>query len=348
MNMARSSNSKKTMGVNMKSGHRLLAVLCVGVVSHTLIVDGTAQTREQGPWWPHPIWGADDQAGGSNWVTPEKVLEAARLVKTGKIYELGQVYDHEMPLFGQRTYALFIPGSPTGGPLGDNGVIWHDEVLTTEIGQVGTQFDGPGHIGIHTTMGDGTEKDLFYNGTPIEEMRGPYGLQKLGIENVKPYVTRGILIDVAGTKGVEALEHSYEVTVADVRAALKRQGLSEKDVKDGDALFFRYGWSKYWTDAEKYNTDPPGIGLEVAGWLIEQNASMFGSDQWCSEVIPNPDPTMAFPVHTELIAKQGIWNLENMVYDELVEDEVYEFMFVFTPIRFKGGTGSPGRPIAVR
>ena len=190
-------------------------------------------------------------------------------------------------------------------------------------------------------MGDGTEKDLFYNGTPIEEMRGPYGLQKLGIENVKPYVTRGILIDVAGTKGVEALEHSYEVTVADVRAALKRQGLSEKDVKDGDALFFRYGWSKYWTDAEKYNTDPPGIGLEVAGWLIEQNASMFGSDQWCSEVIPNPDPTMAFPVHTELIAKQGIWNLENMVYDELVEDEVYEFMFVFTPIRFKGGTGSP-------
>jgi kynurenine formamidase len=332
----------------MNSEHRLFVLLCGGFMSFATISGANAQTLEAGEWWPHPIWGADDQAGASNWVTPEKVLEAVSLVKTGKIYELGQIYDHEMPLFGQRTYALYIPGSPTGGPFGDNGVVWHDEVLTTEIGQVGTQFDGPGHIGIHTTMADGTVKDLFYNGTPLEEMKGTYGLLKLGIENIKPYVTRGILIDIAGLKGVDALDHSYEVTVSDVKAALKRQGMSEKDVRDGDALFFRYGWSMYWTDADKYNTNPPGIGLEVAAWIVEQNASMFGSDQWNSEVTPNPNPNLAFPVHTELIAKHGIWNLENMVYDELIEDQVFEFMFVFTPIRFRGGTGSPGRPIAIR
>ena len=332
----------------MKSARRLCILLCGGFMSFAPISGANAQTREAGDWWPHPIWGADDQAGSSNWVTPEKVLEAVSLVKTGKIYELGQIYDHEMPLFGQRTYALYIPGSPTGGPFGDNGVVWHDEVLATEIGQVGTQFDGPGHIGIHTTMADGTVKDLFYNGTPLEEIKGTYGLQKLGIENIKPYVTRGILIDIAGLKGVDALDHSYEVTVADVKAALKKQGMSEKDVRDGDALLFRYGWSKYWTDADKYNTNPPGIGLEVATWIVEQNASMFGSDQWNREVTPNPNPNLVFPVHTELIAKHGIWNLENMVYDELVADEVFEFMFVFAPIRFRGGTGSPGRPIAVR
>ena len=80
----------------------------------------TGQTREQGPWWPHPLWGPEDEAGGSNWITPGVVLRAARLVETGKVYELGQVYELGMPLFGQRTYALSIPGSPTGGPFGEN------------------------------------------------------------------------------------------------------------------------------------------------------------------------------------------------------------------------------------
>ena len=330
----------------MRLSHVFRTVVCM-VVIVGFPIESTSQTREKGDWWPHPIWGADDQAGGSNWITAEKIVQAVQLVKTGKVYEVGQVYERGMPLFPGRTYSMFIPGSPTGGPFGENGLVYHDEVLTAEIGQVGTQFDGPGHVGIRTKMADGSQQDLFYNGTPVTEMAGPYGLQKMGIENVKPYLTRGILIDIAGQKGVDALDHSYEVTMADVRAALKRQGMDEDTIEDGDAIFFRYGWSKYWTDAEKYNTDPPGIGLEVAAWVIEQNASMWGSDQWNGEVSPNPDEKLAFPVHTELICKAGIWNLENMVFEELSEDEVYEFLFVFTPIRFKGGTGSPGRPLAI-
>ena len=99
-------------------------------------------------------------------------------------------------------------------------LVYFDEILTAEIGQVGTQFDGPGHIGIRTTMGDGSVQDVFYNGYPIDEIEGSYGLRKLGIEQVKPYLTRGILIDIAGQKGVEALDHSYEVTVADVESGL--------------------------------------------------------------------------------------------------------------------------------
>ena len=68
-----------------------------------------AQTRDAGPWWPNPLWGEGDQAGGSNWITAEKVLEAVRLVKNGRIYELGQVYEKSMPSSGQRTYALLSP-----------------------------------------------------------------------------------------------------------------------------------------------------------------------------------------------------------------------------------------------
>lgn len=324
-----------------------VTVLCV-TAALLAPLDGGAQTREKGPWWPHPIWGPDDQAGGSNWITPETILRAAKLVKAGKVYELGQVYESGMPLFGQRSYTFLIPGSPTGGPFGANQLVYHDEFFCGEIGQVGTQFDGPGHIGTRMKMANGSEQEVFYNGYTLDEVRGTYGLESLGIENIKPFFTRGVLIDIAGQKGVEALDHSYEVTVADVRAALKRQGLAEKDLKPGDALLFRYGWSKYWRDADTYNTNPPGIGLGVAAWLVERQPSMIGSDQWTTEVVPNPDPGLVFPVHQELITKAGIWNLENMVFDDLAADEAWEFLFVFTPIRFKGGTGSPARPIAIR
>jgi kynurenine formamidase len=323
----------------------------IGVVlSFVLMVSvpSLAQTREQGPWWPHPMWGADDQAGGSNWITPDKVLEAVRLVTTGKIYEIGQVYEASMPLFGQRTFSLISPGGPTYSFPGANGLIANDEFLCAEIGQVGTQFDGPGHIGVRMEMEDGSEEDVYYNGFTGDEMYSPYGLQKLGVENLKPFVTRGVLIDIAAYREVESLPSGYEVTVADVRGALERQGMAESDLRDGDALVFRYGWARYWTDHERYNGSPPGIGLEVARWVVSRKASMVGADSFSTEVVPNPDPSLTFPVHQELIAKNGIFNIENLSLDELAADGAHEFLFVFTPTRLKGATGSPGRPIAIR
>ena len=244
-----------------RSWNLVAAIAAAFIVPLFLGEPALSQDREAGPWWPHPIWGPDDQAGGSNWITPEVILRATQLVTTGKVYELGQIYEAGMPLFGQRTFALTIPGAPTGGPFGDNKLVYHDEFLCGEIGQVGTQFDGPGHIGTRMQMGDGTVQDVFYNGFTEDEIANAYGLKKLGIENIKSFITRGVLIDIAGLKGVDALDHSYEVTVADVRGALARQGMQESELQSGDALFFRYGWSKHWTDADKYNTDPPGIGL---------------------------------------------------------------------------------------
>ncbi len=307
-----------------------------------------AQTRSEGPWWPHPIWGPDDEAGASNWISPAKVLEAVRLIETGEVFELGHVYERGMPMFGERTYTLLIAGSPTYQPMGKNALVGHDDFLCAEIGNVGTQFDGLGHIGTRIKMEDGRETDVFYNGVPIEEMRDAYGLLKLGVENVKPIITRGILIDVAAFKGVETLPDSYEVTVADVRGALKRQGMKESEIRPGDAIFFRYGRAGLWSDPAAYNTNPPGIGLAVARWVVERMASMVGSDTWTTEVVPNPGAGLMFPVHQELIVKNGIYNLENMTLDGLAVERLYRFAFVFTPVPFKGAAGSPGRPIAIR
>jgi len=121
------------------------------------------------PWWPSK-WGKDDEAGASNHITPAKVLDAVKWIKDGKIYKIGRVYEQGMPLFGARAFSLRIPGGPTGGPFGDNKLVYHDEFLATEIGQTGTQFDGLGHIGIQ--MGkDGDKSEMrFYNGFTAQEI----------------------------------------------------------------------------------------------------------------------------------------------------------------------------------
>jgi hypothetical protein len=127
-------------------------------------------------------------------------------------------------------------------------MVFNDEYIAGEIGQVGTQFDGPGHVGKQITMADGSTANVFYNGVNEDEMRNPYGLQKLGVENVKPIITKGILIDLAAYKGVNTIQENYEITLTDVRNALAKQGMKESDIEPGDALLFNLGWWKIWPD----------------------------------------------------------------------------------------------------
>jgi kynurenine formamidase len=298
------------------------------------------------PWWPSR-WGAGDEAGASNMMTPENVLRVLPLIRTGRIFELGRVYQAEMPLFGARIFGLRIPGTPTGGPLGANGLIYHDEFLVTEIGQVGTQFDGLGHIGCRAGRDGDMAEMRFYNGFTELDLANAYGLQKLGIETVKPFFTRAVLVDVAGAKGA-MLDRGYEITLADVRQALARVGLDEASIQPGDAIFFNTGWGGLWMqDNARFNSGEPGIGLEVARWVVEKQAVLVGADTWATEVVPNPDPNLAFVVHQELITKNGIFNHENLDFSEVIAAGVYEFVYVFAPLRIKGATGSPGRPIGL-
>jgi kynurenine formamidase len=298
------------------------------------------------PWWPSK-WGADDEAGSSNHITPEKVLESVRSIRDGKIYKLGRTYEAAMPLFGTRAFTLRIPGAPTGGPFGDNKLVYNDEFLATEIGQVGTQFDGLGHIGIQ--MGrDGDKNEMrFYNGVTGTDMIDAGGLKKNGIEKIKPLFTRGHLVDIQAVRG-RMLDAGEEVTLADVRAALQRQNMQESDIRPGDAIFFHTGWGSLWMkNNDRYNSGEPGIGLEVARWVIERDLALTGADTWAVEVVPNPDKNLAFAVHAELQTKHGILNHENLVFDELLADRKYQFVYIFAPTPIKGATGSAGCPIAV-
>jgi kynurenine formamidase len=291
-------------------------------------------------WWPSE-WGPKDQRGAANRLTPARVLEAAKLIRTGKVYQLGRLYEHGMPLPGNRHFSLTIPGSPTGGPSGKNRMVYHDEMFSGEIGQVGTQLDGLGHVGVR--MGD---DDYFYNGFRRSEFGKAYGLLKLGIENVGVFFTRGVLIDVARFRGVEQMKIGDVITVKDLEGALNKQGVR---LSEGCVVLLRTGHGRLWMkNNELYGRGEPGLGMAAARWLCARKIVLVGADTWATEVVPHEDKDRPFEVHQLLLVRHGIYNLENLDLEELARDRAYEFAFVFAPLRLKGATGSPGNPVAVR
>ena len=284
-------------------------------------------------------YGEGDMAGASNLMTVEKAMEATALMKTGTVLSIGRTYEPDMPLFGARVFAVRGTGGLAGGPLGENNVVWMDDFLSTEIGQVGTQFDGLAHIGI------GGKHNVFYGGVTEQELVGPLGVKKLGIEHVKPFFTRGILVDLVALKG-RSLEAGEEITADDIKAALEKQGTAPPG--KGDVVLLHTGWGQHWiTDNAKFNSGCPGIGMDAAKYLVEAGVAIAGADTWPVEVVPNPNSKLAFPVHQELIVRNGIFIHENIATERLADAGVYEFAYIFNPMPTKGATGSPGAPLAV-
>jgi kynurenine formamidase len=280
-------------------------------------------------------WGAADERGAANHMTSETVMKAVRLVKEGKIYELGRVLEPAMPLFGVRKFNLYTLRS--SGPTGPNQLRGNEETVTTELGQVGTQFDGLPHIGI---------ADELYNCNKTEAVATRTGFTKLGVEKVGALFTRAVMLDVAAAKGTPMLDVGYEITVADLEAAMKRQNVS---IGRGDAVLIRTGWGQLWLkDNARYNSGQPGLGIAAAEWLAKLDPMLVGSDNWGIEVRPNPNKDLAFPVHQVFITTHGIFLLENLDLEGMARDQVSEAAFIVQPLKLRGGTGSTVAPIAVR
>jgi kynurenine formamidase len=294
-------------------------------------------------WWPSK-WGADDEKGSFNTVTPARVLKALSIPKTGKIYRLGRPYSNDMPKFGNRTFSIHIPGLPVGGPLGDNKIVWNDEFIVCEVGQVGTQFDGPGHVGI---MGDDNVM-RWYNGIELASSENTYGLTKLGVEKLGPCIARGVLIDMPGLKG-RKMNKGEVIYPKDYQAAMRKAGVAP--LKEGDMVLQNTGWGRYWNDPATFNAGCPGIGIDTARMLIKVGISMLAGDTWPNDVIPGESETGAFDIHNLMQTVNGIWYLENVnndVMDQMARDGVYEFLWIFVPVQFQGATGSPGDGIAIQ
>lgn len=280
-------------------------------------------------------WGAADERGSANHMTPEAVVRAARLIRTGQVFELGHVLSPSMPFFGTRRFDVHTKRTFVNPPSNRRGS--NEEVVISEIGHVGTQFDGFAH----QTIGD----DL-YNCVPVADVATRSGFTKFGVERIGMLMTRGVLIDVASSKGSDMLPDAYEITVADLQQALARQ---KQSLSPGDAVLIRTGWSALWgKDNARYVKTNPGIGIAAAQWLAAQDPMLVGADNWSVEVAPNPDVNLSLPVHQIMLVVNGIHLLENLRLDELATAGAHEFAAVLQPLKIQGGTGSTVAPVAIR
>jgi len=280
-------------------------------------------------------WGANDQRGAGNHMKPETVLRATRLIKTGEVFELGRVLSETMPLPAGRRFEVLT--KRTRNDPGRNRRSSNEELVVSEIGQVGTQFDTFSHQMIGTSM---------YNCVTLDAAASRAGFSKLGVEQVGALMTRGVLIDVAALKGVATLAETYEITPKDLQDALAAQKLT---LQPGDAVLIHTGWGTLWgKDNVRYQRVSPGIGTAAAEWLAKQDPMLVGSDNTAVEITPNPDPDLAGPVHQIMLVVNGIHLLENLRLDELAARRAHEFALIVEPLKIQGGTGSTVAPIAVR
>jgi kynurenine formamidase len=280
-------------------------------------------------------WGAGDQRGSGNHMKPATVLKAARLIQTGEVFELGRVLSPSMPLPAGRQFDLFTKRTRNDPGINRRGS--NEELVVAEIGQVGTQFDTFSHQMIGGSM---------YNCITLDEAATRTGFSKLGVEQVGALVTRAVLLDVAALKGVPVLAENYEITPADLEAALSRQKLA---VAPGDAILIHTGWGTLWgKDNARYQRSSPGVGTAAAEWLARQDPMLVGADNTAVEISPNPDSQLAGPGHQILLVVNGIHLLENLRLDELAARRVYEFALIVEPLKIQGGTGSTVAPIAIR
>jgi kynurenine formamidase len=274
-------------------------------------------------WWPSPF-GADDQRGMLNHVTPAKRLEALSLVRAGRLYDLGRVLDERVPVFPGRAFHQTLVTSAhhaNRGVVGANDVNWITEVVSGTT-QLGTHLDALSHLQIGARG---------YNGWSVDELAAPHGVTRLGAETIPQIVTRAWIVDVAPLAPGDIV----------------RPGDVDVDPQPGDAVLFHTGWGAHWDDAETYLSGEPGPGLELAEWLAAHGVALTGCDTWSYGPVPAEDPKRPFEVPQTLNARHGVFVVENLDLSELARDGVRECCLVLTFPKLRGATGAWCSPIAL-
>jgi kynurenine formamidase len=201
------------------------------------------------------------------------------------------------------------------------------------------------HSGTHIDALSHQADDLMlYGGVPVAGIQTPSGFTRHGVEEIPPIVAPGILLDVPASLGVEELVAGRAITAADLQACCAEQGMA---IEPGDVVLVRTGNGRYWRDPERYLAGP-GVDGSASRWLAEQGVVAVGADNMAWDVIGLVDPELGtLPGHLLLLARSGIYIIENLQLEELAVARAYRFSFICTPLKFVGATGSPVRPIAL-
>ncbi len=320
----------------------------------------TMLVAEQSPaQYPHQEinnwgkWGSEDQKGAANYITPDVIIEASKLIKKGKTFSLAIPLDKNGPVWPGRLaphHTMDITGADYATGINTEPILgkmqYADDYLYMPL-QGSTQWDALSHAWYGNQL---------YNGYPEKAiMSGAFGgATMLGIENVKEsLVGRGVLIDILSYKG-GTMPQGYGITRADIEGALKKQGT---EIKKGDMVILRTGVVPEWYNNPSARSDyfnpQTGIVKDVVGWIKENEISAIAADNIGVERTPNEiDPKTVSPLHGNILRDLGvyigeIWWLEELSKDCAV-DGVYEFFLAAQPLNIPGAVGSPINPIAIK
>jgi len=253
------------------------------------------------------------------------------LLRSARVYDLAQPYFVGMPHHPVHPPYLFGLVKKHGEYMTPGGASSASEALAFG-GHVGTHIDALCHFSRDGKLHDGGEVAQSYSA----------GLERLSVDTITPIFRRGVLLDIARQQGVDALPANFAIAPEHLDAAAREQHV---EPEGGDVILLRTGWARYFEDAVRFiaQVRGPGPGEAAARWISSRRAFAAGSDTVAFEFVPAPN----MPVHVHLLVENGIHIMECLNLEQLAADRVYEFIFVAAPLKIRGGTGSPIRPLAL-
>jgi kynurenine formamidase len=270
--------------------------------------------------------------GALSRTTQATVIDALRIPRSGRVYDLGLELNDAIP-----SNAIFTPLSLTFTHT-------REETGATSPFQFSADsFSGGLHIGTHMDAFIHVQaEDRIFGGAPAREARTERGWTRYGMETVAPMVGRGVVLDIPALHGRKRLADRYEITVADLKAALDRKSLA---IRTGDFVLVRTGKIQDWNNQAAFQAAEPGVGREAAIWLYEAGMAVLATDTTGTEPLPFSDP--AATTHRAMLVERGVHLLENLYLEDLAADGIGEGLFICLPLKITGATGSWIRPTLI-
>ncbi|RKE73096.1 cyclase family protein [Pseudorhodoplanes sinuspersici] len=339
----------------------IVITLVVSTTAFSASTDVSAQSR----------WPAGDQIGMANNLGTATWQRCAPLLANpkAKSYEISHVRSNTMPQspFGTPLVEKY---RPTVGIPGTRHAFNGEDTISGEPGAQGTQMDALGHFAVLPEPWDGksefpSSRATYYGGYTQQQVKPApdVPLQKLGIENVPPIVTTAVLLDAKTHLGKgQAMQPGAVVTAADIEAMLKAQGLGERGLMPGDVLYIYTGWGDGWIDpdtAKDYYTKGPGLAYDAAKYIEDRQVVLVALDNPFTDPVPDgllmgkagpapgTPPALPFAIHHHNLVQAGIHQIQNANLGELAKDKVWLSCTIILPLRSKGGSGSPVRPVSI-
>jgi kynurenine formamidase len=271
-------------------------------------------------------------------IKTKTLKKALKLVKHGKIYDLGFELSNQIPVSSEDEVPRFLvlPFRTREGTRKEfsGGISFYAEVIQGFL-HTSTHIDAFVHA---------QHNGKIYGGLDASNVQTDFGWNLYGAETIRPIITRGVIVNVADFKDVSCLDDGYLITIKDIQDCMNKQSVR---IEEGDVVLVRTGKARQFiTDKKKFILGCPGLTVNAANWLADLNIAVLGIDT------PSPDPLgekerVDFPVHRVLLIERGVHIIENINLEDLVLEHVSEFLFICLPLKIKGATGSWVRPIAI-